>query len=514
MFELFNHRDSVHRITSDAARSKRTSRSKWIAGLLRLSLPLALAACGGGGSSGNTPPNTIGTLAYALTECRDTPDGFIEQQQVRIRQGDHDPITVAQPPGVGPVNGVRGLCAAVMVGRWGGAAAFREAVQTVSVSPDGETVAFEVSDAFSVFPPLPLHIPPEKQGIFVVGADGTGLRRLGPPSREPFELIINGFLYVSGRTAFSFAPDGRRLAMIDKGPDANGNEASQLLLIDAASGRRAQITHLPPAKLPPDLPANAPGIEGFFFVDNETIIFGTWADVDGSNPDGKHVVFTVKTDAPFTLKPGSSLAVLPGSQVVPIFAITGARPIIDFVQVPGVPVNHAIPGPPTVREIFLFDGDNVLQLTTFGRDDTGDGGGLVDVNGERVYFPASANPPELGNSNPSENCQIFSLDRNGGDLQQLTSFSDAPHSKAGCTFSRGPGCAPRPFAQDARTRQLIVQSNCNPLGTNPDGDQVFAMNPDGTGLRQLTDARGLVREADGTVLGELPGTLAYGPYLP
>ena len=61
---------------------------------------------------------------------------------------------------------------------------------------------------------------------------------------------------------------------------------------------------------------------------------------------------------------------------------------------------------------------------------------------------------------------------------------------------------------------MIFYSSCDPLGTNPNGAQIFAMQPDGSGLRQLTDSRGLVREADGTYSGELPGPWAYGPYVP
>ena len=159
--------------------------AKWwhrpLAGASAVAVLLALTACGGG-SSGNTPPTAIGTLAYVLTECRDTPEGFFEHQQLRIRQGDHEPITVMQPPGVGPVGGVSGLCRALTTPRFGGGSLVREAIQAVLVSPDAATVAFEVSDAFSISPPLPLHIPPEQQGIFVVGSDGTNLRRLGPPS--------------------------------------------------------------------------------------------------------------------------------------------------------------------------------------------------------------------------------------------------------------------------------------------------------------------------------------------
>jgi len=40
------------------------------------------------------------------------------------------------------------------------------------------------------------------------------------------------------------------------------------------------------------------------------------------------------------------------------------------------------------------------------------------------------------------------------------------------------------------------------------------MRPDGSGLRQLTHTRGLLIQPGGTVIGELPGPMAYGPYAP
>lgn len=38
------------------------------------------------------------------------------------------------------------------------------------------------------------------------------------------------------------------------------------------------------------------------------------------------------------------------------------------------------------------------------------------------------------------------------------------------------------------------------------------MRPDGTGLRALTEVRGLVRNPDGSVEAELPGPWSYGPH--
>jgi hypothetical protein len=62
--------------------------------------------------------------------------------------------------------------------------------------------------------------------------------------------------------------------------------------------------------------------------------------------------------------------------------------------------------------------------------------------------------------------------------------------------------------QDPITRAIVFNSSCDPFGSNPNGEQVFAMYPDGTGLQPLTDTSGFTTEADGTVDVELPGPFA------
>ena len=169
-----------------------------------------------------------------------------------------------------------------------------------------------------------------------------------------------------------------------------------------------------------------------------------------------------------------------------------------------------------IWEVFVVDEEKTaLQLTNFRRVDTQ--AGTVDVDGEHVYFFASADP--LG-ANRSENCQIFSIDRLGGNLRQLTNFQEVEHSLTGCYFetqaltgSRPIGCGLYFGYQDPRSRSLLFYSECNPLGTNPNGGQIFAMRPDGSGLRQLTDSQGLVK-APGGYSGAIPGPWAYGPYVP
>jgi hypothetical protein len=375
----------------------------------------------------------------------------------------------------------------------------------LGVSPDGSQVVFEVTDEdqLTLFPRNTL--PAEQKGIFAVRADGTGLRRLGPPSRDPPYLCL-GSLYAcyQSRPFFVFSPNGRAVAYTDRGPSRDNEDAIQIFTLDLATGDATQMTQLPPATRLDPFPDDTccP-----FFTDDRTITFLTFADVNGENPNREKISVAVNTGAPGELTVAPPPVVLPGSQLQSIFHITGPEVGVALLTLPGQSAGP-FPGLP-IQEVFTISGDNVLQLTTFGRYDTN--GPTLSADGQRVFFGASGDP--LG-TNPTENCQIWSDDRNGGDLRQLTHLQEVPEgqkSVAGCgsLLPRGAGCTVYFVGRDTQTDELVFVSGCDPFGTNPNGLQVFAVHQDGSGLRQLTNARGYTSDASGAVMVDLPYPFAH-----
>jgi hypothetical protein len=343
----------------------------------------------------------------------------------------------------------------------------------------------------------------EQEGFFVVRADGSGLRRLGAASSDPPYGEPPG--YIGYWNLLAFSPDSRMVTYTDRGPSLDNEDAVQIFTLDLISGDRRQITRLPPARptidptiLLPCGPAGCP-----YFNDDQTITFRTNANLDGTNPGGQNVSATVKIDGSgLTVSP--PIAALPGSSLVTSFQITGSEAGAALLTLPGMAVSFF--GGFFIREVFFIDGQNVLQLTHFSRAETW--GAVPSPDGQRVFFSASANP--LG-TNPTENCQVFSINRHGGDLQQLTSFSENPHPRAvGCGWFEPPrGCTAFYLGFEPHTGALVFQSNCDPFGTNPYGGQVFAMRPDGSGLRQLTNTQAYTVDAAGTVSVEAAFPFAH-----
>jgi hypothetical protein len=461
---------------------------------------LALTACGGGGGGAPLPEGPT-TLAYAVSECRQEKGGeaFLTRQVLYVRQGDGEPRPVMEFGEVGPkLNNI--LCYGEFgLPRLGLGSTALWPLQRLGVSRDGSLVVFEVTDDFSLFSRS--QVPTEQKGIYVVHADGSGLRRLGPASRAPC------FTPTSFPCFFPFSPNGRTVTFTDLDSALPQLDAPQVFTLDVVTGEPYfQLTHLPAATPPTGYLASFTPE----FLDAESITFRSYANPstdghpNGANPDGVATNFTVKTDGT-GLEP-VPVIVLPGGGIIPNFTITSAEPLATGIVVPGEkPVN----GPGTfgdvVGEIFTFASNpsQVLQLTNFRRSDTYYAKLTADL--QRVVFLASADP--LG-SNPAYHCEVFSIDRLGSDLRQLTNIGEGLPWNCDYFGLNPRTCSSTELLIDPVTGWVTFYSSCNPFGSNPYGSQIFTMRPDGTGLRQLTATRGMTRDADGTLTFELPGPWA------
>src|SRR5262249_26244691 len=284
-------------------------------------------------------PAAIRTLAYAQSECREDPSNqtYVAHQELRIRRGDRAPITVAtfdSPRVADPL----GFCTQWGGVGFGGSSVLAFPLQRLGVSPDRSTIVYEVNDAAPFFPFGPL--PPGDNGFFMVRADGTGDRRLGPPSGDTSFRLGPAFgkpsitLYTyTFSPPISFSPDGRRITFTDLGPAPDGRQAGQIAVLDLATGNRRLLTRLPAGTQPTPFPDNPLASPYFLtccprFVDNDTIVFQTYTDPE-TDPEGARPAdlnslsfFTIGIDGKhLTALPKPALS--PGAQLIPTFGVTG-----------------------------------------------------------------------------------------------------------------------------------------------------------------------------------------------
>ena len=117
------------------------------------------------------------------------------------------------------------------------------------------------------------------------------------------------------------------------------------------------------------------------------------------------------------------------------------------------------------------DGSGIVQLTTDPAVDAGTVyGAMISGSGNRVVFVANTDP--LG-TNPGHHKQLFVVDLDGTGLRQLTSALTDP------------GRVPISISDDGN--RIVFSHMENLSGENPNGlSQIFAIEADGTGLRQLS----------------------------
>ena len=461
----------------------------------------AVTGCRAGGA-------LVRTVANVVTECSWAPGGEATfTQRLEIKRGDCAPTVVRE---IGSATGtapdvVSDVCAILGVLRYGGFSVLVGFFQRLGVSPDGRTVLFELSDQNIGFSGPPSEFV--GSGIFAVRADGSSVPRpLGPASRaRPFVSTEDG-LSVKDTPTFHFSPNGRFAVFADRGPGADGFDATQLMVLDVVTGERTQVTWFAGAAQSDPTAVTNPIIDSRFIDDGKI----TGVEAFGG-PDPPAVRFTVRRD-------GTDFRLIPppmpieGSALTPTFQVTGGLGNVVALQ---LPISTTVPFPGNVSELFLIEGDHTLQLTRFGRTETGLGlTAIHSRSGGRILFEASADPFQM---NPTNTCQFFSIDPLGGGLRQLTRFHSGASSPVGCSGALPfpPVCGMRPdspLSLDFAGRTLMFTSSCDPFGQNLVGGQIFAMHPDGSGLRQVTHYRGVQTSSDGTVTVEVPGPTAFSGF--
>jgi hypothetical protein len=438
----------------------------------------------------------FGTVAYVVSTCRVMPGRkMLGTQELRIHRSGCDPITVLRFSNTEPVDDFFGLCAILGQNHQGTSSTVAGVFHRIGVSMDGQAIVFEVTNDFQILVGR-LPLAPEEKGFFYIRADGTGLRRLGPASRDPtgrlFEFMGTPSVNVTSR--LSFSSDDQRVVFTDLAPGPDGVVTEQLFTMEISTGEQRQVTRFAAAEPPP------PGqriIGSPTFVSPQTVTFDYGVgqernplqiDIDGTNlrrPD----------------LPDDPLA--DGGHVVQQFRHSRRGYRLFQVEFPGPAANEYPVGQPT--DLFRSIANrHWVQLTNFRRDDT-----RAYVNRSKdVLFMASADP--VG-ENPFHACQLFRMSPLGSGLRQVTHFNEGRPSIEGCDITVRPGCGLREVNQFSHAPTLLFYSDCDPFGTNPDGAQIFAIRWNGSRMHQLTHTRGVTRAADGSVLElDIPGPVARG----
>ena len=125
-------------------------------------------------------------------------------------------------------------------------------------------------------------------------------------------------------------------------------------------------------------------------------------------------------------------------------------------------------------EVFFINASGTqTQLTQLGASDYA-GRNQMDGSGTRVYYESSGNP--LG-TNADHSGEIFGINTDGTGIRQYTTCTSAIGAFSGY-----------PDVSDNGAK-IAFASVCNLTGGNADqGGEIFLVNPDGTGLVQLTTA--------------------------
>ncbi|MEW5807531.1 MAG: hypothetical protein AB1756_09335 [Acidobacteriota bacterium] len=197
--------------------------------------------------------------------------------------------------------------------------------------------------------------------------------------------------------------------------------------------------------------------------DGDRIAFMSRADLTGENHDQSAEIFVMNRD-------GSAIRQLTsatlGSSAGPV--ISGNGNWIVFQSSADLTAGNA----DNSDEIFIinWDGSGLRQLTSSAAGSSA--GARISDDGSRVVFSSDA---DLTGGNPDGSEEIFVINADGTDLRQLTSAATGDSSAPSIS---GNGL------------KVVFHSSSDLTGGNADGsDELFIINWDGTGLKQLTNSK-------------------------
>jgi Tol biopolymer transport system component len=309
-----------------------------------------------------------------------------------------------------------------------------------SISDDGERIAF-VSAGL----------------IQVVNADGTGVRQL---TTEPFSLhpqisgdgstvVFTTFMDLSNPPGLDWCLGGQQIAAIDW-------DGTNLLKL---SGACASTGEQPGSAWFPDVTD-----------DGQLIVY-----TQDGYPNQDWNVWKINRDA-------TGETILTSDPASCLFAGVSGNGSRVVMVCAGEPFGNA--NPDMGVELFAMSaaGGAETQLSDgprWGRS----ADPAITADGSRIAFVSHAYPID----HPGfREFQVYRIAADGTDLVQLTNLT---------------GSSPRRTSITDDGTTIVYEDDSDPLGTNPDGAwQTFAVQDDGTGLRQLTPDTPDDRGVDGSMI--------------
>lgn len=204
--------------------------------------------------------------------------------------------------------------------------------------------------------------------------------------------------------------------------------------------------------------------------DGQWLAFPSPSDLTGQNHDQSIELFVMRSDGSQLLQLSNDPA--PNAGSVTLVALSGNATRVAFLS------NSDPLGSNPQHRVQLFvvnrDGSGLRQLTQAAAGSVG--AVSISDDGSRIAFTHAA---DLTGANPDLGSEVFAINADGTGLRQLTN-TPADFSSSSPALS-GNG------------QRIAFQSNGNLTGGNADNQtEIFIVNWDGTGMRQLTTTRTLL----------------------